>query len=129
MQIDSPDIYNTEKRNRILGNIDKAMPSGSGFDDEWHYRFTTPTRVRCSSSYHAMDENGMYDAWVDFNVLLDIKDPEYGRITFPKHSTYYAKKHNLRQYFEDTIWGSLWDMFGAEPIPPMSEEEWDKHPI
>jgi len=47
-----------------------VLPHGSGIDGSWTIRRQKNGKVRCYCSYHGMDENGYYDGWQDFYVVL-----------------------------------------------------------
>lgn len=47
-----------------------ALPHGSGIDADWTVISDSRHRKEIGCSYHAMDENGMYDGWVDFSVVI-----------------------------------------------------------
>lgn len=47
-----------------------ALPHGSGIDAQWSISCDTKHRKVFNCSYHAMDENGYYDGWVDFCVIV-----------------------------------------------------------
>jgi hypothetical protein len=49
------------------------LPHGSGIDGEeitLDMGDSQPNRLVFHSSYHYMDENGMYDGWLDFSVIV-----------------------------------------------------------
>ena len=48
------------------------LPHGSGFDNGSHVDLGTskPDRLVICTSYHHMDENGMYCGWSDHNVIV-----------------------------------------------------------
>lgn len=52
--------------------IKENLPSGSGIDGETtiDYEKSKPDRIVIDSSYHVMDENGMYAGWVDYRVII-----------------------------------------------------------
>lgn len=48
-----------------------ALPHGSGIDYEWAGHMPKNGRyVYFSNSYHVMNDNGMYDGWQDFSIVL-----------------------------------------------------------
>ena len=53
-----------------LEQIAEALPHGSGIDASWTAAWLSTQKPRAAfyNSYHAMDENGMYDGWSDFRV-------------------------------------------------------------
>jgi hypothetical protein len=57
---------------QTIDDIINSLPHGSGIDG-----ITTVNFDKCSdkmiwlnSSYHAMDEYGMYDRWIDFSIVI-----------------------------------------------------------
>lgn len=50
----------------------KSLPSGSGLDYKWHVDKggTTYNKLVLKSAYHAMNQNGMYDRWIEFTVTI-----------------------------------------------------------
>jgi hypothetical protein len=59
----------TDKINSLITN---QLPHGSGLDTEWAIDFDKShgNKITLSTSYHAMDENGYYDGWIDFTVIV-----------------------------------------------------------
>jgi len=109
--------YNNEKRIRILEGLGDSLPHGSGINDDWSLKLTSPTRVHCTTGYHCMDEMGGYDGWAYFTVILDLVDPEVFRIMFHgRESQYNARKYDLRSYLTDTICEELVYTYGEGPI-------------
>ena len=53
----------------IMKNI---FPHGSGIDNgcTFNYEKSVNNRLVINSAYHCMNENGYYDGWVDFIVVL-----------------------------------------------------------
>lgn len=47
-----------------------ALPHGSGIDAKWECIGDTKHRKEFRCAYHAMDENGFYDGWIDFSVIV-----------------------------------------------------------
>ncbi len=52
--------------------VDDYMPHGSGFDDGTKIDFdrSTPDKLVFYTSFHHMDENGMYDGWSAHEVIV-----------------------------------------------------------
>lgn len=62
-----------EKWTDTLREIEKQhLPSGSGIDSGCTIDMenSTDNRIVINSSYHAMNENGYYDGWYDFRVVV-----------------------------------------------------------
>ena len=102
--------YDHKNTEAMLTFIGRSLPHGSGIDADWHLFMTGRYRIRMQCSYHAMDENGMYDGWVDFTVIIDADDEEYFRLMFHgDKSRRMAEKYGLRDYLEQTIMGELYE--------------------
>lgn len=66
---------NEEWLERWTGRIERIMetaPSGSGFDSgtEIDVSKCTDERLVFTTSYHHMNENGMYDGWTDHTITV-----------------------------------------------------------
>ena len=88
------------------------LPHGSGINDNWNYDISS-TSIRLYNGFHCMDDNGFYDDWSNF-VLIVSKDAllrgEYVVISnsfklqfIGRHSQYLAQKYFLRDYLTDTF--------------------------
>lgn len=57
---------------RLQELVQDHLPSGSGFDSGTAFvpEESTEDRLVFRSSYHLRDENGYYDGWIDFNVIV-----------------------------------------------------------
>ena len=58
--------------NEIDNIMKNVLPHGSGIDDgcSFNYNKSQNNRLVINSAYHCMNENGYYDGWVDFTVVL-----------------------------------------------------------
>ena len=58
----------TDKIKAYLG----LLPHGSGLDGQWDidYARSREDHIVLTMSYHAMDENGFYDGWIDFSLTI-----------------------------------------------------------
>lgn len=62
-----------EKWSELIDHCEKEhLPSGSGIDSGTKVDSdrSTDEKIVLTSSYHAMDENGYYDGWIDFTVTV-----------------------------------------------------------
>ena len=61
-----------EKHEAYIREIDKALPSGSGINSGSCVDIdkSKPNRLVINSSYHYMNENGYYDGWIDYRVII-----------------------------------------------------------
>lgn len=105
---------------RSINNIDdkehfikSIVPSGSGFDTIYNV-YEQKKNFKITSSYHAMNENGYYDGWIDFTIYLwkDIKSNKNKDITVEingKDSNYITDKYFLREYIKETIYTTIYN--------------------
>jgi hypothetical protein len=54
-----------------------VLPHGSGIDCDWTIEHTYALRFTCNNSFHAMDNNGFYCGYVDFQVTLDLEKQSF----------------------------------------------------
>ena len=52
-----------------IQNIVDHLPHGSGIDLDWVWE-RKGKKVHCYNSFHYRDENGFYDGWQDFVLIL-----------------------------------------------------------
>ena len=59
-------------KERMEALIQQYLPSGSGFDSGTHLDFDTSTgeRLVFRTSFHHMNDSGMYDGWTDHEVIV-----------------------------------------------------------
>lgn len=52
--------------------VRRYLPSGSGIDNgvKFDFAHSTDEKLVFNSSFHKMDENGFYDGWIDFIVVV-----------------------------------------------------------
>lgn len=64
-------VWQSNHENR-LQELLQELPHGSGLDYTWYYDFnkSNQDKIALSSSFHAMDKNGYYDAVIDFTVII-----------------------------------------------------------
>jgi hypothetical protein len=61
-----------EKHYSKIEEIINSLPHGSGIDGKTEFDFdnSKSDKLIINSSYHAMDENGFYDRWIDFSLII-----------------------------------------------------------
>ena len=66
----SNEIENYE--NEIDNIMENRLPHGSGIDNGCHFDYNKShnNRLVINSGYHCMNEDGYYDGWVDFIVIV-----------------------------------------------------------
>lgn len=102
--------------------INHYFPSGSGFDANWEISEVRENSIKVKSSYHLMDEYGMYRMWIDFSVTLRNEiSKQVGKytsydLTFQCNRTAYrwVENYHLREYMGDTIFHALGEMDKAQ---------------
>lgn len=93
----------TEKWQETIDRCLKLLPTGSGFDTGlWDLsEKSTPEKLILRSSYHAMLDNGMYDRWIDFMIVLT---PSFETEVKMSLQGNFGKKHqDLKEYFFDIL--------------------------
>ena len=88
------------------------LPHGSGIDDRWSFQICRDS-VRLYNAYHCMTDNGFYDGWANFVIIIS-KDALLREMNqsiansfklqfIGRHSQYLAQKYFLREYLTDTF--------------------------
>ena len=78
----------------------QKLPHGSGIDSEWTIdENSNKKKLSISNSYHVMNDNGYYEGWIDFTVvvvptLLGITTTIKGR---------FGKRLDIREYLEELL--------------------------
>ena len=86
-------------------DIVMRLPHGSGIDSDWIIEEKSD-KVYAYNSYHCMDDNGFYNGWQDFYIIIPKKNPRKFKLHF-QGNQYLARKYMLRGYLEDIIAFSL----------------------
>jgi hypothetical protein len=91
--------------------IPDALPHGSGIDADWYIEYKHGY-IRCDNSYHCMNEDGYYDGWQDFSVILRKDNRDNGvHVTIHFHNGHYkADRYMLKEYLGDTVAEMLSDL-------------------
>lgn len=102
--------------------IDRFLPHGSGIDQQWETG-TNGKNLYAFNAYHCMNDNGMYDGWARFYLVIPLKSTNLAD-DFKLHfegsdSQYMNQKHMLRDYLEDTFHYALSQV--ASIITPTEE--------
>lgn len=89
--------------NNIERDVFDNLPHGSGIDGRWAI-YKKKGYYKCLNSYHVMNENGMYNGWADFSIIISKRDPYTFRLHFHgDNAQRLNKRYMLRDYLEDTI--------------------------
>ena len=91
-------------RNRVV-TIDEVMdslPHGSGINGKWTYKKDTRNKYHFYNTYDYMDDNGFYDCYPDFEVVLYKTDIKVIFHPHTPHQKYivYQKDYMLKDYLE-----------------------------
>lgn len=76
--LEHPDPFQTRDEwlerheDKIQKLVKEYLPSGSGFDagTQINLEESTSDKLVFYTSFHHMDENGMYDGWIDLRVTV-----------------------------------------------------------
>ena len=62
----------TDRAEEKIRELEKQLPSGSGFDNGSHVNLelSKPQRIVIDTAFHHMDENGYYDGWTEHQVIV-----------------------------------------------------------
>lgn len=124
-----------------LNKLAACLPHGSGIDADWTVTVRRNGDVKCSASYHQMDEHGGYNGWVDFaftlerakvNRYVELRGSCIGQFqqTHTKGEVYFqtftGAGKNHREYLYDTCYWAVRDL-GIESmdtnIPLVTREQ------
>ena len=97
--------YTEEK---IYSIID-SLPHGSGFNSRWDYKIDTRGKLHLYQTYDYMDENGYYDTYIDFELVLYKDSFKIHFLHVNNHQEYIIYTYMLREYFRDIFGMWFWD--------------------
>jgi len=87
--------------------LTEKLPHGSGIDCKWAFKYLDNGKIKCSNSWHVMNDVGFYMGYVDFSVTLGSDD-----FTLQFHTNsagrYWVNKLDLRTYLQDTFYQMLY---------------------
>ena len=91
-----------------IARLFELLPHGSGIDYTWyvHQQKSNPNRYQCSNAYHAMDENGYYNAVYDFTVYIDYdaKTDKFHIVRFSFHGQKeLSDNYGLFDYIQESL--------------------------
>ncbi len=89
----------------ITNIINNHLPNGSGFDSGCQIELEQQkhNKLIIHSSYHAMNEHGMYDGWYNFRVVIV---PDFTDFDFKVIGNFGKYAYN-KEYIEDTFYHCL----------------------
>lgn len=91
--------YTEEMINKMIN----SLPHGNGFNGKWEYKIDTRGKLHLYQTYDYMDENGFYDTYIDFEVVIYKYDFKIHFLHVTNHQKYIIYTHMLREYFEDVF--------------------------
>ena len=87
---------------KLIKTLLNTLPHGSGIDCDWTFDITDKM-IRCSNSYHRMDEYGGYRGYIDFSVVIKTDHRMIdGRLDYNIKGQF-GKYQDLKDYLYDTI--------------------------
>jgi len=105
--IDFINNWNDTRYQSVIDNcIIPKLPSGSGIDNgcKINLKQSKPLKIIIDSSYHAMNENGMYDRWIDFKIIVT---PSFDNIDINIRGNFGSKYQHLKDYLIEIFQDSL----------------------
>lgn len=88
--------------NRIIEILEDVLPSGSGIDCKWDIEILENS-ILCKNSYHKVNENGMYNGYINFAVKIfcDRRDV-FGEIIYSIKGNF-GKHQDIKDYLFETL--------------------------
>lgn len=115
------DIYNyrmawRERHSEIVLKLLDLLPSGSGLDNRWFLDVarSDDSVLHLSASFHAMDEYGGYDRWIDFRVTVR---PSLGHDLSLTIVGNFGKYQDIKEYLYQIIDPALHQEIELVPRP------------
>lgn len=100
------EIINTSTNKRT------HLPHGSGIDADYIIK-EQDNKYIVENEYHCMDENGSYDGWIPFQLIIPKNDPLSFKLHFINLNGagwYRVYKYQIRPYLEDLYTTILADL-------------------
>jgi hypothetical protein len=99
-------IYFTLSKNvvfedEIIEKLTATLPHGSGIDCDWCFTFQKNGKIRCSNSWHKMNNNGFYRGYTDFYFKLMFAD---GHIILSSVKMSRGERYGVRDYLNDIFY-------------------------
>ena len=104
--IDFINNCNDTRYQSIIDNyIIPKLPSGIGIDNgcKINLKQSKPLKIIIDSSYHVMNESGMYDRWIDFKIIVT---PSFDNIDINIRGNF-GKYQHLKDYLIEIFQDSL----------------------
>ena len=103
----------------IQDELNQLLPHGAGIDQNWVIEHSGSTEYMCYNSYHAMDGNGHYCGWVDFEVTIDVSTMEFSVCIDKKQAKEIEDEYVSPDQDEDI--GSCFDYCAAPYLGDLDE--------
>ena len=105
--VKSDNVEWEEKWLERIKEIIKNLPSGSGLDGNTEFDWDKSKRNRLiiNSEFHVMDENGMYDGWIYFRIILT-PDLQFG-LNLKIIGNFSSKYQHIKDYLSDLFYDAL----------------------
>lgn len=88
-----------EKHKQKLYKLNDLLPRGSGFDSGTKIDFSsTQNKLKLTTSFHHMNENGMYDGWTGHTITI-VPDLLFG-VTMKISG---QNKNDIKDYMYETF--------------------------
>ena len=87
-----------EKHGDRIDALINSLPSGSGIDSSTRLLKSSGERIVIASSYHAMDEHGFYDGWIEYRVAI-MPSLRFGFVI--KIVGNFGKRQDIKDYLYD----------------------------
>jgi hypothetical protein len=95
-----------DKSQQSIDDIINNLPHGSGIDGttQFMYGRSTANRLVIASEYHVMNENGMYDGWINFTITIT---PSLTQDITLRIDGNFGKNQGLKDYLYETFGPAL----------------------
>lgn len=95
-----------DKHKEVIEQIISSLPHGSGIDGNTSFDYTNskPNKLFINSEYHAMDDNGMYDKWITFKLILE---PSWDGFDITIKDNFGSKYQFLKDYLVEIFYYEL----------------------
>ena len=109
-----------ENREVSIAEIIDSMPHGSGINGKYEWYKDTRGKFHIYNTFDYMDDNGFYDCYPDFEVVLY---PTFVKVIMhpsTAHQKYIVRREMLREYLQDIY--SEW-FSNIVPIDKVTEKD------
>lgn len=97
----------------IFGAVKRALlvvnnHHGGGIDANWTLDLRQTKgkliRVVLCNSYHCMNQDGFYDGWIDFEIIIPAENVDKWKVSFGTTADWYKiNKYMLKEFLEDVF--------------------------